>query len=58
MSRKDYAIIASGLVSSIQLGYIKKKDIDNAIRVMSNELSRDNYKFDGSKFKDYILERI
>jgi len=58
MSRKDYKIIASGLISSIQLGYVKKKDILGAIRVMSNELSRDNWRFDGTKFKEYILERV
>jgi len=58
MSRKDYEVIASGLISSIQLGYVKKKDILGAIRVMSNELTRNNARFDGAKFKDYILERI
>ena len=57
MSRKDYIVVADILVSQIQLGYVKKKDINNAIRVASNFLCRTG-NFDYSRFENYIMERI
>ena len=58
MSRQDYILIADGLVDMIQIGAVKKNGIDNAIRVMSNRLSRDNDKFNGTTFKNYVKGKL
>ena len=58
MTKNDYIVIANIIVSQIQLGHIKKKDINQSIVVASNFLCRDNNRFDSNIFKNYILERI
>ena len=58
MTRKDYIVIADAMIKQIDRGFIKKKDIEKAINVMSNALSSDNYRFDYGKFEDYIMKGI
>ena len=56
MTRKDYIIIADAIIKMIRLGFVKKKD--EAVTVMCDKLSSDNYKFDYDKFREYIEKGI
>ena len=58
MTRKDFTAIADGLVAMINHGVIKKKYIDEAINEMAYRLSLSNDRFDFTKFKKYIKERV
>ena len=58
MTRKDYIVVADILVSQIQLGHIKKKDIKKSIVVASNFLTRTNDNFDYDNFRSYIIDKI
>ena len=58
MSRKDYVLIADGIVAMINHGVIKKKAIDEAIDEMAYRLRLVKGNFDSGIFKNYIKERI
>lgn len=58
MSRKDYIIIAEAMIIQINKGFIKKKNIEDAIDTMAKALKSDNYAFRHGTFRDYIMERI
>ena len=56
MTRKDFIVIADGLVAMINHGV--KKYIDEAISEMAYRLNFTNDRFNSVKFKKYINERI
>lgn len=65
MSRKDYIVIANGLIKGIN-EYKRKNNIDEImsdcmftiISSLEDELYKDNNKFDFDKFRTYVEERI
>ena len=59
MSRKDYVLIAD----SLALAYMGKNEdtigqFSLVVDKMVNSLSADNERFDSSKFREYIFEKV
>lgn len=50
MTKKDYEVIATAFVTTVQRAYNGEKGYKLAVAYMADELERNNPKFDRSKF--------